>query len=44
VLDFFAGSSTTAHAVMSLNYEDGELYMTQWDATQILIRKAGFYN
>lgn len=23
VLDFFAGSSTTAHAVMQLNYEDG---------------------
>jgi len=23
VLDFFAGSSTTAHAVLSLNYEDG---------------------
>ena len=28
----------------ALNDEDGELDMTQWDATQIVIRKAGFDN
>lgn len=48
VLDFFAGSSTTAHAVMSLNAEDGgtrRFVMVQWPEPtpkRSAARKAGF--
>jgi hypothetical protein len=37
-------TETDIQIIDALNDEDGELDMTQWDATQIVIRKAGFYN
>jgi hypothetical protein len=37
-------TETDMQIIDALNDEDGELDMTQWDATQIVIRKAGFYN
>jgi hypothetical protein len=36
-------TETDMQLIDALN-EDGELDMTQWDATQIVIRKAGFDN
>lgn len=48
ILDFFAGSSTTAHAVMQLNTEDGgnrKYIMVQWDEPtnhESEARKAGY--
>jgi hypothetical protein len=37
-------TETDMQIIDALNDEDGELDMTQWDATQIVIRKAGFDN
>ena len=37
-------TETDMQIIDALNDEDGELNMTQWDATQIVIRKAGFDN
>jgi adenine-specific DNA-methyltransferase len=48
ILDFFAGSATTAHAVMQLNAEDGghrKYIMVQWDEQtneDSEARKAGY--
>ncbi|GMO32213.1 MAG: site-specific DNA-methyltransferase [Termitinemataceae bacterium] len=48
ILDFFAGSATTAHAVMQLNAEDGgnrKFIMVQWDEPtneDSEARKAGY--
>jgi adenine-specific DNA-methyltransferase len=48
ILDFFAGSATTAHAVMQLNAEDGgnrKYIMVQWDEPtnpDSEARKAGY--
>jgi adenine-specific DNA-methyltransferase len=50
VLDFFAGSATTAHAVMQLNAEDGgnrKFIMVQWPEVtpeDSEARKAGYKN